>query len=94
MVIIEIIGGENNGHMNQTADVFPFIPEGWAVCPEDMQNEECFPFFSDIQLDEFGNITYWTNAEVPEPVDPPEQENQYVTWDDLANAYRKGVDSI
>ena len=104
MRIVEIEKLENGAHRNQTIDVLTIIPEGWAVVPEDMTTEN-FPF-GDLTAEERDGVmtvTSWTPGIIPEPEPIPdpdpepandEGDGDAVTWDELAQAYNEGVNSI
>lgn len=82
MRIIEIKAFDNGGHRNQTSD-FTFVPEGWAVIPDDMETEN-FPF-GKIKVEEIDGVmtvTKWTPGTLPEPEPMSEPEP---TTDDVLN---------
>ena len=88
--IVEIAPLSNGAHRNQT---YPgFVPEGWAVIPEDMETEN-FPF-GEVEVKEIDGVmtvTNWTPGEVPAPEvvtpTPSEQREEayntqpIVTWE-------------
>lgn len=97
MRLIKIEKLENGGHINQTIDKISKIPEGYAVIPNDMITEN-FPF-GDLTTEEINGVitvTSWTPGEIPKPEPEPEidEGNKIVTWNDLAEAYKEGVNSI
>lgn len=97
MRLIKIEKLENGGHLNQTIDKLSKIPEGYAVIPDDMITEN-FPF-GDLTaevIDGVMTVTSWTPGEIPEPIPETETDegNRVVTWNDLAEAYKEGVNSI
>ena len=73
MRIIEIRARENGGHRNQTSSL-SFVPEGWAVIPDDMVTEN-FPFgeLTAKEIDGVMTVTSWTPGEIP-AVEPIEEE--------------------
>lgn len=96
MKIIKIAQLDNGGHYNQTINRTMTIPDGWAVIPDDMKTEN-FPF-GDIEVEEIGGVmtvTSWTPGTIPEPGPEPDPEAtpEYVTYEDLAQAIREGVNS-
>lgn len=82
MQIIEIIAQENGGHRNQTYN--GFLPEGWAIIPEDMAVEN-FPFgeVKAAEVDGVMTVTKWTPGTMPEPEPVPEETE---SADDVLNA--------
>lgn len=71
MKIIEIKSLKNGAHRNQTINI-PYVPNGWAVVPEDIETPN-FPF-GEIEVAEINGVmtvTKWTAAEIPET---PEEE--------------------
>ena len=73
MQMLEIIARENGAHSNQT--YHGFLPDGYAVIPDDM-TLEAFPFGAvDAELDEetgLMTVTKWTPGTMPEPEPGPE----------------------
>jgi hypothetical protein len=65
MRIIEIVAHENGGHNNQAGDI-AFVPDGWAVIPEEMVCEN-FPFgeIEVVEIDGVMTVTKWTPGIVP-----------------------------
>lgn len=94
MWIIEIEQLENGAHRNQQGE-FRKVPQGWAVIPGNIIIPSSFPFV-DITVDGQTVMTM-TEREVPETPDvpdvPPTEEPKDV-YDEMAEAYTKGVDSI
>lgn len=94
MRIIEIEQLENGAHRNQQGE-FRKVPQGWAVIPGNIIIPSSFPFV-DITVDGQTVMTM-TEREVPEIPDvpdvPPGEEPKDV-YDEIAEAYTKGVDSI
>lgn len=100
MRIIEIEQLENGAHRNQQGE-FRKVPQGWAVIPGNIIIPSSFPFV-DITVDGQTVMTM-TEREVPEtpqvpdvpevPDAPPSEESKDV-YDEIAEAYTKGVDSI
>ena len=93
MRIIEIAPLDNGAHRNQNGGL-SVVPEGWAVIPEDMVCEN-FPF-GEIEVAEINGVmtvTQWTPLPMPEPEPVPEPEVEPDVWDELAEAYRQGVQS-
>lgn len=91
MRIIEIAALENGAHRNQT--YHGVIPDGWAAVPDDMVCEN-FPF-GDVDAEEINGVmtvTKWTAGVIPEP--EPEPEPPKTAYDEMAEAYTEGVDSI
>ena len=77
MKIIEINALENGAHRNQTVNILPSIPEGWAVIPEDMEIPSTFPFVN-IEVED-GVVTAMTEGVVPDPEPIPEVEDEPTT---------------
>ena len=73
MMIVKILENENGSHENQT---FPgFIPDGWAVIPDDLETPN-FPF-GDVEAEEIDDImtvTSWTAGTIPEPDPQPDPQ--------------------
>lgn len=101
MRIVEINALANGAHRNQTINgALYVIPEGWAVIPDDMQTEN-FPF-GEVKaeaIDGVMTVTEWIAGDIPEPEPEPAPEDQTednspVTWGELAEAYRGGVNSL
>lgn len=94
MRIIEIEQLENGAHRNQQGE-FRKVPQGWAVIPGNIIIPSSFPFV-DITV-EGQTVMTMTEREVPEipevPDVPPTEEPSNV-YDEIAEAYTKGVDSI
>lgn len=92
MIIIEIQAQDNGAHRNQNGGL-SVVPEGWAVIPADMECEN-FPF-GDITVNAETPpvVTKWTPLPMPEPDPIPEPEVEPDVWDELAEAYRQGVQS-
>ena len=65
MKIIEIAALDNGAHRNQTISGAAFVPDGWAVIPEDMVVPGSFPFVN-IEVDG-QTVTSMTAGTVPEP---------------------------
>lgn len=99
MRIVEIKELENGAHSDQVINgVLHNIPDGWAVVPDNMELEN-FPFGTLKTQDVEGVITVieWTPGMIPETPDEPEptpDEPAPTVWDELAEAYREGVNSI
>ncbi len=69
MRIIEIEILENGGHRNQNSN-YTFVPEGWAVIPEDMETPN-FPF-GNITVEEIEGVPTVTKWEAGVlPIIPP-----------------------
>lgn len=64
MRIIEIKALGNGAHRNQEGRL-SYIPEGWAIVPNDIVIPETFPFVN-IEV-ENGVVTKMTEGIVPEP---------------------------
>lgn len=66
MRIIEIEALSNGAHRNQTAAQLSFIPEGWAVVPDDLTTEG-FPFGEVVveTVDGVAVVTGWTPSDRP-----------------------------
>ena len=82
MTIIEIKALKNGAHRNQTGDL-SYVPDGWAVVPEDMELEN-FPF-GEVEAEEVDGVTTvtkWTAVPIPEPEPLAEPEP---TTDDVLN---------
>lgn len=93
MRIIEIASLDNGAHRNQTSGL-SVVPEGWAVIPADMECEN-FPFgvVEVEEIDGVMTVTKWIPGEMPEPEPEPEPEVEPDVWDELAEAYKEGVQS-
>ena len=92
MRIIEIATLENGAHRNQNGGISA-VPDGWAAVPDDMVCEN-FPF-GDVDAEEINGVmtvTKWTAGVIPEP--EPEPEPPKTAYDEMAEAYTEGVDSI
>lgn len=77
MRIVKIEAFDNGAHSNQTSNI-GFVPEGYAVIPDDMETEN-FPF-GEVEAEEIDGVmtvTKWTPGEIPEPVEeePSPQED-------------------
>ena len=70
MKIIEIVALDNGAHRNQFGDI-SFVPEGWAVIPENMEIPNTFPFVN-IKV-EGATVVSMTAGIMPEP-EPVEEE--------------------
>lgn len=101
MRIVEIKALENGAHRNQTINgALANIPDGYAVIPDDMICDN-FPF-GEVKAEEIDGVmtvTEWIAGEIPEEPEPePAPEDQTddspVTWGELAEAYREGVNSL
>ena len=73
MRIIEMKALPNGAHRNQTCDI-SFVPEGWAVIPEEMEIPATFPFVN-IEVED-GIVTAITEGVVPETETTPEPNAQ------------------
>ena len=97
MRIIEINAFDNGAHRNQTTNSTIPVPEGWAVIPDEMETEN-FPFgeVTAEKIDGVMTVTEWTPLPIPEPepIPEPTPEPEYVTYDEMAEAIREGVNSI
>ena len=97
MRIIEIAPQENGAHRNQNGGMSS-IPDGWAVISSNEELEN-FPFGTFEVEERYGNgVMYmvedsWTPLPMPEPEPVPEPEVEPDVWDELAEAYRQGVQS-
>ena len=97
MKIIEIAPLENGAHRNQSGN-FNTVPSGWAVISSN-QALPNFPFGTFEVEERYGNgVMYmvedsWTPLPIPEPAPVPEPEVEPDVWDELAEAYRQGVQS-
>ena len=94
MRIVEISTLDNGAHRNQS--YHGVVPEGWAVIRgnEELEN---FPFGS-FEVEYTDGVPYmkegsWTPLPMPEPEPIPEPEVEPDVWDELAEAYRQGVQS-
>lgn len=78
--IVELIAMQNGAHRNQTTS--EFVPDGWAVIPEDM-NLENFPFGSIVAQSTNGvlTVTQWTPGTMPEDVSAPPSELEQLRAD-------------
>lgn len=91
MWIIEIEQLENGAHRNQQGE-FRKVPQGWAVIPGNIIIPSSFPFV-DITV-EGQTVMTMAEREVPEIPDVPPGEEPKDVYDEIAEAYTKGVDSI
>lgn len=97
MKIIEIVALDNGAHRNQSGGI-SVVPEGWAVISGNEKLEN-FPFGTFEVEERYGNgVMYmiedsWTPLPMPEPEPVPEPEVEPDVWDELAEAYRQGVQS-
>lgn len=103
MIILEIAAMENGGHKNQSVswdeiNVLSLLPPGWAYVPKDMPIPDTFPFVN-VEAED-GVVTNMTPGVVPPPEpDPPEppsgdyatKEDVEAVYNELANAFREGV---
>ena len=99
MRIIEIVALENGAHRNQTSNFSTqTVPNGWAIIPEGTDTPN-FPFGTFEVKERYGNgVMYmiedsWTPLPIPEPEPVPEPEVEPDVWDELAEAYKQGVQS-
>ena len=96
MHIIEIKTLENGAHDNQNSEYLRFIPNGWAVIPEDMEIPDTFPFV-DITV-EGQVVTSMTPGVMPEPEDPvtpePTLEEKYQALQEQLATTQDAVDFI
>ena len=95
MRIVEIYAASNGSHRNQNMNS-SFVPDGWAVVPDEMVTEN-FPFgdLTAEEIDGIMTVTSWIPGVVPEPLPEPEPvEPEPTVWDELDAAYREGVDSV
>ena len=86
MKIIEILALSNGSHRNQSGDNL-FLPEGWAVIPDDMETPN-FPFgeVSAREIDGTMTVTTWIPGVIPEPTPTPEPEvDSEPTTEELLN---------
>lgn len=101
MRIIEIASQDNGAHRNQTVDggyYFSKLPVGWAIISSNQELPN-FPFGTFEVEERYGNgVMYmvedsWTPLPMPEPEPVPEPEVEPDVWDELAEAYKEGVQS-
>ena len=71
MYIIEIAALENGAHKNQNSSL-SYIPDGWAVVPENIGIPDTFPFV-DIEV-EGQTVVSMTPGVIPEPEPIPDPE--------------------
>jgi hypothetical protein len=97
MRVIEIASLDNGAHRNQSGGL-SVVPVDWAVIPADMECEN-FPF-GEVEVAEINGVmtvTKWTPLPMPEPEpvpEPvPEPKVEPDVWDELAEAYKEGVQS-
>lgn len=97
MNIIEIKSLENGGHNNKAyTGILGNVPEGWAVIQGD---EELLNFpFGSFDTEYIDGVPFmvegsWVPSEMPKPEPLPEPEVEPDVWDELAEAYRQGVQS-
>ena len=87
MKLIKIEAYPNGGHANQTVEL-NFIPEGWAVIPEDMETPN-FPF-GEIETEvikDVMTVTKWTSLDIPEA----EPTAEPITLDERVSALESAV---
>ena len=93
--IVEIVALENGAHRNQTNH--GFIPDGWAVIPDDMECEN-FPFgeVTAEEIDGVMTVTNWVAGVIPEPEPMPEPDPvvEGANYDELAAAIQEGVNEV
>lgn len=92
MNIIEIKTLPNGAHRNQSGG--GVLPDGWAVIPAGMEMQN-FPF-GEVEVAEVSGVmtvTKWIPGTMPEPTPIPEPEVEPDVWDELAEAYKEGVQS-
>jgi hypothetical protein len=84
MRIIEIDTLYNGSHRNQNSDGV-FIPEGWAVIPDDMETPN-FPFgkVTAKEIDGVMTVTKWVAGTIPE-VEPVIEPIAEPTTDEIMN---------
>lgn len=72
--IIEIETLPNGGHRNMMGD-FNYIPEGWAVLPDDIETPN-FPFgeVEAEKIEGINTVTRWIAGVLPKPEPMPEPE--------------------
>lgn len=94
MKVVKIKSNDNGSHENH--DFHGILPEGWAVIRgnEELEN---FPF-GNFEVEYIDGMPYmkegsWTPLPMPEPEPVPEPEVEPDVWDELAEAYRQGVQS-
>lgn len=63
MRIIELQALPNGAHRNQNSSTGLFVPEGWAIIPDDMKIPDSFPFV-DVEVESVV-VTKLTAREVP-----------------------------
>lgn len=82
MNIVEIKSMDNGSHRNQTITGTMFVPEGFAVVPDDMVLEN-FPFgeITASEIDGVMTVTEWKAGTIPES--EPEQEIVPSVQDDI-----------
>ena len=87
MKLIKIEAYPNGGHANQTVEL-NFIPEGWAVIPEDMETPN-FPFgeIEVKEIDGINTVTKWTSLDIPEA----EPTAEPITLDERISALESAV---
>lgn len=75
MRFIEIKALSNGAHNNQKTDHLSYVPEGWAVIPEDMVLDN-FPFgeVTAEEIDGVMTVTSWVAGEIPTPEPAPTPE--------------------
>ena len=92
MRIIEIEALANGAHRNQTTSAVIPVMDGWAVIPDNMATEN-FPF-GKVEVEEIDGVmtvTKWVPGVLPEPEPEPEPEEALSVWDEMAAAYKEGV---
>lgn len=92
MIVYENKGFETRSDMpnsDWTGNALYVVPDGSELANKIMTN---YPYY-DFVTDEVGNLIDVDPTERP-PQPPPEPPKEYVTWDELAEAYREGVESV
>lgn len=74
-----------------TGNALYVVPDGSELAKKIISN---YPYY-DFVTDENGNLIDIEPTERPEEPEPqPEEPTDYVTWDELAQAYTEGVESV
>ena len=78
MRIVEIHSHPNGAHRNQLLKNTSFLPDGWAMVPDDMDVPN-FPF-GDIEAQEINGVmtvTKWMPMDIPEPEPAPDPDELF-----------------
>lgn len=92
MRIVQIISSDDGSHKIEELEEGAAIPEGWALIPNGMSLPNTAPYF-DIVVSE-GMVVRITPSKVPAPISEQEPSTEYISYTEIAEAVREGVNSI